>query len=276
MQAHVVLRDGLRSEARSAIRGSMKVSSAPNIAGGAANPLSGPARELLMIIIIMLLPVSRFFRRVQTVAGAAAFTLIEITISLAVLGTMAAGCYIGFNAINVYAASSRLYSEALVAAQNQIDLVLSKEPFDINAAKISGTFNPCLDKVPIELMTIAELDALATDGTCGVNFPTAPPTAAPAPTDPYYAYYPFYRTGAGTPIRKQAFIYRDPQTGKILVTGTLTSTITDAVGDAMTMSFLSGSTPTNLNTRRATVRVAYVFRNRTYDVSMDTLRTANQ
>src|SRR6266404_7751020 len=78
----------------------------------------------------------------------AAFTLIEIVIALAVLGTMAAGVYLGFNAINTYAVSSRLYSEAQTAAQNQIDLILSKEPFDTTAANITGTFNPCLNKVP--------------------------------------------------------------------------------------------------------------------------------
>ena len=55
-----------------------------------------------------------------------AFTLAEVVIALAVLGTMSAGCYVGFNSINTYAISSRLYSEALTAAQNQIDLILSK------------------------------------------------------------------------------------------------------------------------------------------------------
>src|SRR5947208_9914869 len=73
----------------------------------------------------------------------AAFTLTEIVIALAVLGTMASGVYISFNAINTYAVSSRLYSEAQTAAQNQIDLILSKEPFDssTSGAYISGSFN---------------------------------------------------------------------------------------------------------------------------------------
>src|SRR3954454_21244515 len=88
----------------------------------------------------------------------AAFTLIEIVIALAVLGTMAAGVYLGFNAVNTYAVSSRLFSEAQTAAQNQIDLSLSKEPFDssTSGAYIAGTFNPCLNKIPAELMTVAE------------------------------------------------------------------------------------------------------------------------
>jgi hypothetical protein len=51
--------------------------------------------------------------------------------ALAVIGTMGAGAYVGFNSLNTYAVSSRLYSEAQTAAQNQIDLILSAEPFDV-------------------------------------------------------------------------------------------------------------------------------------------------
>ena len=135
---------------------------------------------------IMLLP-SRQFRphRCLPRAARAAFTLTEIVIALAVLGTMASGVYLGFNSINTYAVSSRLYSEAQTAAQNQTDLILSKEPFDSSAsgAYVSGSFNPCLNKIPVELMTTAELDALATTtcpGSSGaVVFPTAAPTATP-------------------------------------------------------------------------------------------------
>src|SRR5918912_766649 len=65
------------------------------------------------------------------------FTLMEVVMALGVIGTMGAGCYLGFNALNAYAVSSRLYSEALTCAQNQVDLILSKEPFD-----------PAYNKVP--------------------------------------------------------------------------------------------------------------------------------
>ena len=224
----------------------------------------------------MLSP-SRQFRSSPPRANSAAFTLIEIVIALAVLGVMASGVYIGFNAINAFAVSSRLYSEALTSAQNQIDLILSKEPFDTTAANISGSFNPCLNKVPAELMTIAELDALASSTTCGVTFPTAAPTSTPATTSSYYPYYPYYRTGAGQPLQKQAFIYHDPVTGLDVVKGTLTSTVTDT---SMTMSAFanpsSSATPSPLNARKANVAVTYSFRNNPYTVAMDTIRTADQ
>ena len=217
----------------------------------------------------------------------AGFTLIEIVIALAVLGTMAAGCYIGFNAINSYAVSSRLYSEALTAAQDQTDLVLSKEPFDVAGAYPLGVFDPCLNKVPVELMTVAELDALASHPLCGVTFPTAAPAGTPPPPSSYYpAYYPYYRTTTGPDaglLKKEAFIYKDPVTGQVIVTGELTSTVTDT---GMTMNFISTA---NLNTRKANITVKYTFRKMAgnsgesgpssrgdYTLSMDTLRTADQ
>ncbi len=69
----------------------------------------------------------------------------EVVIALAVLGTMASGVYLGLNAIDTYAVSSRLYSKAQTAAQTQIDLILSREPFDISAS-----FNPALSKIPVD------------------------------------------------------------------------------------------------------------------------------
>jgi hypothetical protein len=51
----------------------------------------------------------------------------------------------------------------------------------------------------------------------------------------------------------------------------MTTTITD-LGTTMTYA---GST-TNLNTYRATVTVNYTYRGKTYNVSMDTMRTGDQ
>jgi prepilin-type N-terminal cleavage/methylation domain-containing protein len=218
-----------------------------------------------------MLSLSRQFRPPRYIQRPtlAAFTLVETVIALAVLGVMASGVYIGFNAINAYAVSSRLYSEAQTAAQNQVDLILSKEPFDIVAAKISGSFDPTLNKVPAELMTTTELDALATSG---VTFPTAAPTATPAATSTYFPYYPYYRDGSNPNVlKKQAFIYQDPVNGNVVVTGTLSTTVTDAT---IASSFVNANT--DLNVRKANVTVTYTFRGRNYTVSMDTLRTADQ
>lgn len=146
----------------------------------------------------------------------AAFTLMEIVMALAVLGTMAGGCYIGFNAVNTYSVSSRLYTEAQACAQNQIDLILSAGPFD-----------PANNKVPT-VLTI------------------------------------------GTTNTPNVFIYRDPVSGNVAVTGSMSTVISDA---GYTMTY-AGST-NNLNVRRATVTVNYTFRNTTYAVSLDTLRTAD-
>jgi hypothetical protein len=158
-------------------------------------------------------------------AKRAAFTLAEVTMALAVIGTMGAGCYIGFNSLNQYAVSSRLYSEAQTCAQNQIDLILSKEPFD-----------PTTSKVP-SVLGGAVLAA-----------------------------------GASTTITTpNVFIYKDPVTGNAVVTGTMTTTITNP-GSSMTFA---GATA-DLNIWRATVNVSYTYRNTNYSVVMDTMRTADQ
>src|SRR5438105_2493098 len=121
-----------------------------------------------------------------------AFTLMEVVMALAVLGTMGAGCYVGFNSINTYAISSRLYSEAQTCAQNQIDLILSKEPFDVVNNKIPSVL------------------------------------------------------ALGTTTTPNVFIYKDPVSGNIVVTGTMTTTVTDT---GSTMNFTG--TSQNLNVRRA-------------------------
>jgi prepilin-type N-terminal cleavage/methylation domain-containing protein len=149
--------------------------------------------------------------------GKRAFTLMEVVMALAVVGTMGAGAYVGFNSLNTYAISSRLYSEAQTCAQNQIDLILSKEPFD-----------PTKSKIP----TVLTLGATTTPNV---------------------------------------FVYQDPVSGSAVVTGTMTTTVTDT---GATMNF--AGTTTNLNTYRATVNVSYTYRNTNYSVSMDTMRTGDQ
>src|SRR5438046_4799717 len=147
----------------------------------------------------------------------AAFTLMEVVMALAVIGTMGAGAYVGFNSLNTYAISSRLYSEAQTAAQNQIDLILSVEPFDV-------TTN-----------TIPSVLALGTTTTPNI------------------------------------FIYEDPVSGNVVVTGSMATTVTDT---GSTMNFAGANT--NRNIRRATVTVSYTDRNTNYNVTMDTMRTADR
>ena len=188
-------------------------------------------------------------RRGKTAFASAAFTLSEIVIALAVLGTMSGGAYLGFNAVNSYAASSRLYTEAQAVAHNQIDIVLSKGPFNITSTPY---------RVPLELMTTAELDAL-----------NPQPLSSPPPVTNQY--YPYYRTGVGQPLSKQGFIYTDPVNNRNLVTGTLTSTATPV---AASMNYAGVNS--DLNVRRVTVAVTYTWQSKLYTVAMETLRTADQ
>lgn len=158
----------------------------------------------------------------RTISGT---TLAEVVMALAVIGTMGGGCYVGLNSLNAYAVSSRLYSEAQTCVQNQIDLILSKEPFD-----------PVNNKVPAVLGG----QVLAAGTSTTITTPNV-------------------------------FIYQDPVNGQVVVTGTMTTRVTNP---GATMTF--AGTTTNLNIYRATVTVSYTFRGTSYAVTMDTMRTADQ
>ena len=147
------------------------------------------------------------------------FTLVEIVFALAVLSLTAAGVFVGFNMLNTHAAINRLYSEAQALAEQQIDAILTKGPFD-------PTQTP--PKVP-DVLTI------------------------------------------GTNTEHGVLVYVDPVTNQKVVTGERITTIADA---AMSQTF--NAKTTNLNVRRARVEVRYPFRNKTYSVVMNTLRTADQ
>jgi prepilin-type N-terminal cleavage/methylation domain-containing protein len=159
-------------------------------------------------------PARPFAARVRS-----AFTLAEIVIALGVLGVMSSGAYLGFNSINAYAVSSRLYSEAQAIAQNQIDLILSKGPFNITSVP---------NKVPA-ILTL------------------------------------------GTTTQPNVFVYTDPVSGQVIVTGTMTTKIEDP---GLTQTYMNKTT--SLSMRKATVTVSYKFRNTDYAVVMHTLRTADQ
>jgi prepilin-type N-terminal cleavage/methylation domain-containing protein len=196
-----------------------------------------------------MLSLSRQFRPHRCLPRAlrTAFTLTEVVIALAVLGTMSSGAFVGFNAINTYAVSSRLYSEAQTAAQNQVDLILSKEPFDVMIAP---------SRIPLELMTATELAALS-------------PALGTSTPDTTNAYYPYYQKNGL--LARDAFIYTDPTTGAIIVKGVVTTQVVD-IGATETLE----GTTMGLNVRRVTVTVSYDFRNTNYSVVMDTMRTADR
>jgi prepilin-type N-terminal cleavage/methylation domain-containing protein len=148
----------------------------------------------------------------------AGFTLVEMLVACSMIGLMSASTFWALAQLNQYAVSTRLYTTAQAVAQNAIDEILTK-----------GPFNPAAGQVPTELQL-------------------------------------------GTQAPETAFIYKDPDTGEVVVSGSLTRTITDSP----TTIVDSLNNTVSMNIRRATVDVSYRFRNRTYTVSMDTLRAADQ
>jgi prepilin-type N-terminal cleavage/methylation domain-containing protein len=158
------------------------------------------------------------FRAPRPTAARDGFTLIEILIACALIGVMAACTFWSFSQLNGFAVSSRLYTTAQAVAQNAVDEILTK-----------GPFNPDAGLVPAEL-------------ALGVHAP------------------------------ETAFVYRDPDTNKVVVSGSLVRTITES---PTTMVDSLGNTVT-MKVRRANVEVSYRFRSRDYKISMDTLRAADE
>ena len=86
------------------------------------------------------------------------------------------------------------------------------------------------------------------------------------PFDPQLDEYPALgELNVGTQTQSVP-IYTDPATGNVVVSGTMTTTITDPGIE------LNGD---DLNTYQATVTVTYQFRNRSYTVTMSTLRASD-
>lgn len=74
------------------------------------------------------------------------FTLVETLVGLSMLALLGAGSFWTMTTMNVYATRARLYSEATAKAEQQIDAILTKGPFD-------PTANP--PQIPTALTTTA-------------------------------------------------------------------------------------------------------------------------
>jgi len=61
------------------------------------------------------------------------FTLVETLVGVGMLALLGAGSFWTMNAMNVYATGARLQSEAIAKAEQQIDAILTKGPFDPTA-----------------------------------------------------------------------------------------------------------------------------------------------
>ena len=98
-----------------------------------------------MIIIMLPYRLSTIRRQHPSEFGReeAGVSLVEVMFALAVLALTVSGVFFGFNAINTQASVNRLYSEAQAVAEQQIDAILTKGPFD-------PTQSP--PKVPAELV----------------------------------------------------------------------------------------------------------------------------
>jgi len=159
-------------------------------------------------------------------AKSAAFSLVEVMIACTILALIAGSVIWGLNQLNYYASVSRLYTAAQTLAQNQIDIILTRAPF-----------NPATSQYPNP--NVLQIGTYYSD-------PTTPNT--------------LYTT------ERPVAIYTDPSNGNQIVTGSIKTVVQD------TGVTINGN---SLNLRQATVTVSYTFRNKTFTVKMDTMRTSD-
>jgi prepilin-type N-terminal cleavage/methylation domain-containing protein len=157
------------------------------------------------------------------------FTLVEVMAGIAIIALVAGVTIFGLSQLNYFASVNRLYTAAQTLAQNQIDLILTKAPF-----------NPSMAQYPTP-------NVLQT-GTYYSN-PANPNT--------------LYGTAQNVPI----YYFNSGGSQTNVVMGTIATTVTD-LGNIS----VGG---TNIILRQAVVTVTYTFRNKTFTIQMNTMRTSD-
>lgn len=80
--------------------------------------------------------------------GKGGFTLIEVMVAVSLLGMLSSSSFWALSQANNYAALTRLNTGAQIAAQNQIDLILSTGPFNPQSGQY-GAQPADLTKLPV-------------------------------------------------------------------------------------------------------------------------------
>ena len=151
------------------------------------------------------------------------FTLVEVMAAATILALVATSVIFGLSQLNYFATVNRLYTAAQTLAQNQIDLILTKAPY-----------NPAQSQYPTP--NVLQAGTYYSD-------PSTPNTL--------YA------------SARNVSIYTDPSNNNQIVVGTIATTVAD------TGVSIGG---TSLNIKQTTVTVTYTYRNKTFTITMNTMR----
>src|SRR5947208_434004 len=91
-----------------------------------------PAHKMLLEIIMM--PLSRHSARNRPAHKKSClrrgFTVVEVMAGVSIIALVAGVVIFGLSQLNYYASVNRLFTAAQTLAQNQIDLILTKVPFN--------------------------------------------------------------------------------------------------------------------------------------------------
>lgn len=158
-------------------------------------------------------------------------------VGLTILSLVAGSVLWGLNQLSYYAGAARLYTAAQTLAQNQIDLLLTLGPYD-PAQGLLPRPSGCATKSILDAGATYYWDLTAAANTCPIS---ATPKTVP--------------------------IYKDPMNNNQIVSGTIATTV------ATTPFAVNG---VGLDVRQATVKVAYRYGRRDYEVVMETMRTSDK
>jgi prepilin-type N-terminal cleavage/methylation domain-containing protein len=163
------------------------------------------------------------------------FTVVEVMAGVSIIALVAGVVIFGLSQLNYYASVNRLFTAAQTLAQNQIDLILTKAPFNPSSSQ----------------------------------YPTPNVLGAASDCNPTYTYYSdpstpntLYSSSRSVPV----YYYTSGASQVNVVMGTIK---TDVTAPSLTVG------GTSLTMRQATVTVTYTFRNKTFTVKMDTMRTSD-
>ncbi len=135
-------------------------------------------------------------RRATARAAQEGFTFTEVLIGLTVIALVGSAVLFGLNRLNTFASVNRLYTVAQTLAQNQIDLILTKGPFD-----------PSQNKYPLLNGTDPTSNILRTDVATYYSNPSTPTKLYTSPPNPPVA------------------LYKDPMNNNAIVTGNIATSI---------------------------------------------------
>lgn len=108
--------------------------------------------------------------------GRAGLTLVEVMVAAAMIGIVASTTFFAMIQMNQNASVSRLYTGAMTAGQNQIDLLLTDAPFNPQKSQVPPELNPTQSSKSTVTIYQDPTSGIVVSGTQSTTVATVNPT----------------------------------------------------------------------------------------------------